>query len=283
MRLGLYVIAPVVVFAAACAAAGVPAPGGDDTNSNTTMDASTRDAPPDACPDTDNDGACNAVDKCPGHDDRMDTDADTVADGCDVCPGKDDRPDVNTNGTPDCAELMTRTIDVKKVGSNYWRGWQANTGATHDTANDNTVTGTVAGTIYNSYFVFSLAGFTATTISEVKLELEVESYAGDASEVASVWDVTTPSTTVETTGQSLAIHNDLGGGITYGMATLTAASVSTTTPVAFMLNAQAATDLKAKLGSELVVGVKLDAAPGYVRFSGAAEARIARLVVKYLP
>lgn len=279
MRLGLY----LVVFAAGCAAAGVPAPGGDDTNNNN-PDARGADAPPDACPDTDNDGACNAVDKCPGHDDRMDSDADTIADGCDLCPGKDDRPDVNMNGTPDCAELMTRTIDVKKVGSNFWRGWQANASATHDTANDNTVTGTVGGTIYNSYFVFSLVGFTATTITEVKLELEVESYSStDATEVASVWDVTTPSTTVETTGLNIAVHNDLGTGMQYGNTTLTAASVSTTTPVAFTLNAQAATDLKAKLGGEFVVGVKLDAAPGYVRFSAATEARIARIVVKYLP
>jgi hypothetical protein len=50
-----------------------------------------------------------------------------------------------------------------------------------------------------------------------------------------------------------------------------------------MLNAQAATDLKAKLGGELVVGCKLDAAPGYVRFSAGTEPRIARIVVSYLP
>ncbi len=271
---------------AGCASAGVPNPGaGDDTGND--PDARRADAPADvpidACPDTDNDGACNAVDKCPGFDDRMDTDADTIADGCDKCPGADDRPDINMNGKPDCSELMTRTIDVKKVGGNYWRGWQANNGPSHATANDNTLTGTLTGTDYNSYFVFNLAGFTASAISEVKLELEMQSYAGDASEVISVWDVTTPSATVETTGVSAAIYADLGGGVQYGMATVTSASVGAANPVAFTLGAQAATDLKAKLGAEWVVGLHLDAAPGYVRFSEGTEARIARVVIKYLP
>ena len=67
------------------------------------------------------------------------------------------------------------------------------------------------------------------------------------------------------------------------MATLTTASVSATTPVQFTLAAQANTDLKAKLGGEFVVGLHSDNAPGYVRFSAASEARIARLVIKYLP
>ncbi len=240
--------------------------------------------PDDACPDSDSDGSCNVADKCPMHDDRMDTDADMVPDGCDDCPGMDDRIDTNMNGTPDCAELMTRTIDVKKVGTNFWRGWHANASAGHTTANDNTITGTTGGTIYNTYFVFSLAGFTATTIAEVKLELEMESYvSGDANEVISIWDVTTPSSTVENSGLNVTIHNDLGTGMKYGMATVTSASVSATTPVSFTLNALANTDLKAKLGSEFVVGVHLDATPGYVRFSAAAEARIARIVVKYTP
>ena len=274
MRFGLF-----LVLAAGCAAAGVPGPGGDNP------DARRADAPIDACPDSDNDGVCNAVDKCPGHDDRTDTDADTVADGCDRCPGMDDRPDVNMNGTPDCAELMTRTIDVKKVGTNIWRGWYSDAVA-HTTINDNTITGITTGQNYHSYFVFSLAGFTATTIVEVKLELELESYAGDASEVISVWDVTTPAATVEADGNAIAIYNDLGGGLQYGMATVTAASVSTTVPVPFMLNAQAATDLKAKLGGDFVVGLKVDVAPGYVRFSSNAVGeppRTHRIVVKYLP
>jgi len=240
--------------------------------------------PPDACFDTDNDGVCNVSDKCPGHDDMLDSDGDTVANGCDRCPSQDDRPDLNMNGLPDCAEVMSRTIDVKKVGTNYWRGWHANQTATHSSANDNTLAGTTGGTNYNSYFVFSLAGFTASNITEVRLELELEAYvSADASETVSIWDVTTPSTTVETTALDLTVHNDLGTGHRYGMATVTAGSVGSSAPVSWTLDAQAATDLKAKLGGEFVVGVHLDATPGYVRFSAAAEARIARLVFKYTP
>jgi hypothetical protein len=270
-----------LALVAGCASAGQGDPNGAHPDAQQPIDAVLA---PDACPDTDNDGACNDVDKCPGKDDRSDSDADMVPDGCDMCPGQDDKVDLNMNGRPDCTELMTRTIDVKKVGTNFWRGWQANATATHDTGNDNTITGTTGSTTYNSYFVFSLAGFTASNIAEVKLELEMESYVStDANETLSIWDVTTPSATVETTGLNAAVYNDLGTGHKYGMATVTTTSVSATVPVSFTLDAQAATDLKGKLGSEFVVGVHLDVTPGYVRFSSAAEPRIARIIVKYTP
>ncbi len=271
-----------LVLASGCAAAGVPNAGGGDDSQNAVIDARVA-VPPDACPDTDNDGACNAVDKCAGFDDRVDTDADTVADGCDKCPGGDDRIDANMNQVPDCSEVQTRTIDVKKVGADTWRGWHTTT-ISHTNTNDNTLTGTSGSATYNSYFVFSLAGFTATTITGVTLELEVESYgSSDAAETISVWDVSTPSATVEASGTNATVFNDLGGGVQYGMATINAASVSATTPVSFPLAAQANTDLKARLGGEFVVGLHNDTAPGYVRFSFTTETRIARLVVKYLP
>jgi len=265
-----------------CASADKPDPSQQNPDAKPLTDADTT---PDACPDTDNDGSCNAVDKCAGKDDRMDADSDTIPDGCERCPGMDDRIDANMNMTPDCAELMTRTIDLKKVGTNYWRGWHANTSAQHATDNDNTITGTTGGAIYNTYYVFSLAGFTATTISEVKLELEMESYvSSDATEVISLWDVTTPAATVEqTAGVNIAIHNDLGTGHKYGMATVSSATVGPANLVSFTLDTQASTDVKAKLGSDFILGAHLDATPGYVRFSAAAEARIARLVIKYLP
>ena len=64
---------------------------------------------------------------------------------------------------------------------------------------------------------------------------------------------------------------------------ITAASVSAVTPVPFPLSTQANTDLKAKLGADFDVGLHSDNAPGYVRFSFTTEARIGRLVIKYLP
>ncbi len=43
---------------------------------------------PPGCPDGDDDGdaACNAADRCQGHDDRLDIDSDGTADGCDDWP-----------------------------------------------------------------------------------------------------------------------------------------------------------------------------------------------------
>ena len=267
-----------------CASAGQPDPNQQNPDGGKPLiDGGT--STPDACPDTDNDGSCNAVDKCAGKDDRMDSDSDTIPDGCERCPGMDDRIDTNMNMTPDCAELMTRTIDIKNVGGNYWRGWHANATANHSTGNDNTITGTTGGALYHTYYVFPLAGFTATTISEVKLELEMESYnSADANEVISIWDVTTPAATVEqTAGVNIGIHNDLGTGHKYGMATVSSATVGPANLVSFTLDTQATIDVKAKLGADFVVGAKLDVTPGYVRFSAAQEARIARLVIKYLP
>lgn len=272
-------LSAVLGITTACASATTPSAGGDDTSMGP-VDASV-DVPPDACPDTDNDSACNLVDKCPGFDDRVDSDADTFADGCDRCPGADDRIDLNTNTTPDCTELMTRTIDVKKVGANHWRGWQSNS-ATHSSTNDNTITGVSGAGTYNSYFVFSLAGFTATAIDSITLELELERYeSGDASESFTVWDVSTATTTLETTGANATIFNDLQTGMSYG--TQMAAANQVTQILQVTLNAQARTDLKLRLGGEFAVGLHLDTAPGYIRFSAAEEIRVARLVVKYLP
>jgi hypothetical protein len=59
------------------------------------------DVHPEACPDADGDGVCDADDRCPGHDDRLDADGDSVPDGCDRCHGGDDRRDADGDGTPD--------------------------------------------------------------------------------------------------------------------------------------------------------------------------------------
>lgn len=265
-----------------CASAGAPRVGGDDTGGD---DAPPVDAllPPDACGDDDGDGVCNALDACAGHDDAVDADADTVADGCDRCPGADDRPDLNANTTPDCLEYTTRTIALKAVSGNLWRGWHSSAGG-HSSSNDNTITGENAGTFYNSYYVFALTGFTATAITEVTLQLQLEVYtSGDATETASVWDVTTPAAAVETTANDINIYNDLMTGTKYGTFTATAGQVNAllTSP----LNTQAATDATAKLGGDFVVGVHVDTTPGWIRFghvSGSAPTTI-QLVVKYLP
>ncbi|HEY4059369.1 MAG TPA: hypothetical protein VGM39_22280 [Kofleriaceae bacterium] len=234
---------------------------------------------PTQCIDIDHDGVCNAVDICPGADDAVDSDGDTVPDGCDDCPGVDDRIDANANNIPDCAEVLTKTIDLKVVGGNNWRGWFNNGGA-HDPANDNTLTGQSAGGTYNSYFVFSLAGFTASSIQSVTLELQLEAYSGAAMETYSVWDVTTAASDVENTSGSTTIFSDLQSGTKYGSSTVTAAQVNNViaTPLS------AAADVKAHLGQDFAVGLHLDtAADTYVRFGIMAEVRHQRLVISYVP
>lgn len=271
----------VLAVVAGCASAGSEAPG-DDTPISDAMIQS------DACLDTDVDGVCNHLDMCPGADDAMDSDADTVADGCDDCPGLDDRLDGNGNQIPDCTELMTTTVDLKVVGSNRWRGWYNALGE-HSTGNDNTLTGLngLNGTVnYNSYFIFNLS-FTATTVQSVTFEVEKEAYSSsDATETISIWDVTTPPTTLEANAANATVglqtHNDLGSGTMYGTGTV-AMSAAAGSLISVPLNAAAATAATAAIGNDFAIGVHVDTPPGWVRFSMSTEARVARLVIKYLP
>lgn len=270
---------------AACASAGQPSIGGDDTGGDDAppIDAPSMTTSPDACPDDDMDGKCNNVDKCAGHNDAVDADGDMVADGCDKCPGVDDRPDLNMNATPDCLEYMTRTIALKSVGANLWRGWHASNTA-HSSTNDNTLTGENAGTFYRSYFVFALTGFTASSIQSVTLQLQLEMYTADATETFSVWDVSTLSTNLENTASDINIYNDLGTGTQYGMLATNAGQLNQLLSVP--LNASAAMHATQKLGTDFAVGVHLDTTPGWIRFghtgAGATPTTI-QIVIKYLP
>ena len=293
----------VGILTVGCASAGVPGPGDDDPGIGGGTDASVV-VPADACPDLDLDTVCDADDVCPGFDDRLDADADSIPDGCDVCaagddrvdsdgdtiadacdacPGADDRVDANMNGVPDACDVQTRVIDLKKVGTNLWRGWHSSAGG-HMSNNDNTMTGLYNATTYNSYFVFSLAGFAPGTIQSVTLELQLENYTGDASETFSVWDVTTPASSVENTETSAAIFNDLQSGVRYATATATSAQLGSI--LSIPLSAQAIADVTAKLGQDFVVGVHLDTAPGWIRFGHTgndATPTVNRLRIEYLP
>jgi hypothetical protein len=259
---------------AACATAGSAA---DDVDAPVSV-------PVDACPDADNDGVCNGADKCAGFDDRIDTDLDTVADGCDKCAGEDDRIDANANMVPDCLETATRTVDLKAVNGNLWRGWHASNGG-HLTDNDNTLTGEFSGATYNSYYVFALTGFVASKITSVTLEIQLEQYSsGDANETFSVWDVSAAGAAVEASGTNATIFNDLQSGVSYAVSTVTSAQVATI--LSIPLSAQAATDATAKVGNDFVVGIHLDSPPNYLRFGNtgaSAPPNVVRVVVKYLP
>ena len=100
----------------------------------------------------------------------------------------------------------------------------------------------------------------------------------------SLWDVSTASSTVETTGTNAAIFSDLQTGMQYGTVTATSAMVNSI--LSIPLSAQAATDATAKLGGEFVVGAHLDTTPGFVRFGhtgSTATPTVIRIVVKYVP
>lgn len=288
-------ILALTVCLVACAQAGSGSPNGTGDDESTLDGGPTgnRDANTGSgtgsgqtCPDTDGDGVCNADDKCAGFDDNVDTDADTVADGCDQCPGRDDRVDANMNGMPDCTEAQTKTFTVKVVNGNYWRGWisLSGTSASHQPTLDNTFTGGISGTpIYNSYFVFPLTGFTASTILDVTLRLQVQGFemGNNDTETISVWDVTTPSDQVENTAGSAAIHQDLQSGIKYGMFDAKATDIGNV--LTTVLNADAAAGVKAHLGQDFTIGCHLDTFPGYLLFSSNSEVQTHELVVRYLP
>jgi len=261
-------------------AGSVDAPPCTDTDNDTVCDSEDACATGDDRLDGDNDTVPNACDRCSGFDDLADADSDTVPNGCDNCADADDRIDENMNGIPDGCDQQTRILDLKVIGANKWRGWHSNA-ATHQSTNDYTNTGDLGTSSYNSYFVFSAANFTAHSITSVTLELELELYqTPDATETLSVWDVSTPPATLEADAASVPIYMDLMTGASYGTHTFSAAQVNMVMTIP--LNAQAATDLEAKLGQDFAIGVHLDTAPAWVRF-GMDEVRVQRLVVRYLP
>ncbi len=280
-----------IAFLGACATAeqstNDQTGGGSGADAGTGGGGSPQDAAipsPDACTDSDGDAVCDSVDVCAGFPDSDDADADTIADGCDQCPGVDDRIDLNANTVADCTERQSRTIELKAVGTNLWRGWHASN-SSHGTDNDNTLTGVFSSGTYNTYYVFSLTGFAASLITSVKLEIQLELYqSADANETVSLWDVTTPATSVETTVVDTNIFNDLASGTTYGTFTATSAQVNSV--LAVPLAAQAATDATARLGGDFVIGAHLDSPPGYVRFGHTgpeATPTVIRVVIEYLP
>jgi len=81
----------------------------------------------DTCPpdeDSDNDGICDDLDKCPGHNDKLNADGDGVPDGCDKCPGHDDSLDLDEDGVPNGCDIClgddkTGDTDKDKVCNSH--------------------------------------------------------------------------------------------------------------------------------------------------------------------
>ena len=186
-------------------------------------------------------------------------------------------------------DIRFAVIDLDQVGTNWQRGWW-NSGGIHSSTNDNTLTGDLSGTDYNSYFIFDLVGDIedADAVIGVNLRLEHEGYNSlDATETISVWDVDTAPTTLEANspGGTTAtdIHDDLESGVSYGTAVLSRTTQFTV--VNIPLNSSAFDDLFDAIGSRFAVGVSADTAGTgqWVRFSAGffGESRVHQLLVTY--
>jgi hypothetical protein len=162
------------------------------------------------------------------------------------------------------------------------RGWY-DSSSFHDAANKNTYTGFSPPFQYNTFFSFDLSGVKGTVVS-AQLVLEEESFFGvDASETASVWDVSTSATVLAKSGTTPGVFKDLQSGNQYGTFTGTAKDVGTNLTIP--LSSKAVADLNAAVGRVFSVGVHIDTLSGQLqhdeglRFSQDSETRKHQLVL----
>lgn len=190
-------------------------------------------------------------------------------DGC--CPAG-----CQAKGDPDCQSSFS--FDAIN------RGWWNSLGD-HQSANDNTFTGSLDSSGYNSYFTFDLSGLTGVAQS-ARLYLEHEAYYGsELSEQISVWDVGTDATTLESSGsRNTSVYNDLQSGSSYGSAVLYASTVGSTLEI--VLSPAAIAHINSSRGGFFSVGVHVDTLSGRptrigegVRFSESSEFRVHQLQV----
>ena len=192
----------------------------------------------------------------------------TSGDGC--CP-------TGCSGKTDSDCVNTYVINALN------RGWWNSVGD-HLADNDNTFTGKLGASSYNSYFTFDLVGLTAE-VSAVRLRLELESFLGtDMFEQLSIWDVSTDATTLEQdpSARNPTIFQDLQSGLSYAVLNAYPSNVGTTLVIS--LGPAAVANINAARGGYFSVGVHVDTANGMpnstgegVRFSEANEFRVHQL------
>lgn len=182
-----------------------------------------------------------------------------------------------------CVAMLGARTGIADVIDADDRGWWNSTGMHTDT-NQNTFTGRIRSTIYNSFFVFDLSAV-STSVLSATLSLELESLWGtgglnaglDDSETLAVVDVTTPVAEVTSSGTGrLDIFEDLQSGTRYGSATVTASDVGSI--LSINLSAAAVSSINAALGGFFAIGVHSDSIDfdgdyDALRFSGSVEPR----------
>jgi hypothetical protein len=141
-------------------------------------------------------------------------------------------------------------------------GWY-NVSGTHLAQIDNYIVGAGNGTLYHNFFVFDLTGVTGLVVS-ASLELynpdnalpALKGYISpDATETYTLYDVSTPIATVQASNVGAAgqaVYNDLGSGVDFGQATVSAADNGSI--VSIVLNAAGLDALNAALGGQFALG-----------------------------
>lgn len=189
-------------------------------------------------------------------------------DGC--CP-----PGCSGTTDADCAS----TYLLGAVARGWW-----DSGGHHQSANDNTFTGMLYASTYNSYFTFDLTALSGE-ITGARLYLEVEEFYGaDPSEQISLWDVSTDAATLENDASqpNPRVHSDLQSGLSYGTAAVYPTAVGSRLTIA--LGPAAVAHINAARGGYFSVGIHVDTLSGVststgegVRFSEASEFRANQL------
>jgi len=173
-------------------------------------------------------------------------------------------------------------LGVEVTLAAFDRGWWYETGS-HNSINQNTVTGSPYGDQYRSYLTFDVSG-TPIGVVGAALRVEIESVVSDDTVAVLVRDVSTPAAALDAddngSAVGIAVFDDLGSGSTYGNFAVTEASTGAIIDVP--LSGSVVADLNAAT-TTFSVGLSVDMIePGeWIRLSAGTEARVHELVLQY--
>lgn len=173
------------------------------------------------------------------------------------------------------------------------RGWNNHTGY-HESENDNYFVGHGSQVEYANWFAFNIPSFPRAAIGATfsawnpandPSSSDKEGYGGDTTETYTLFDVSTPVTSLRAGGTGLfAIHNDLKSGTSYGSRTVSAADNGTLVQVP--LNSTALAAINAARGSTFATGGFVTSIAGTANqflFSGTGGFHTARLELTFAP
>jgi hypothetical protein len=178
-------------------------------------------------------------------------------------------------GTGDTVQLIINGSTVVNATASGWYQSSGldNSGVPFPLQNYSAATAGNPATLnpaFNDFFVFNLSSVTGPiTSATLSVFNPPNGFSGTGSDVYSVFDVTTPISTLEAVQtNATSIFNDLGSGILYGSATVSAADDGT--QVNISLDASALAALVAAEGKQFAIGGSLGpvAVPGPIVGTG---------------